>query len=157
MRQNRHLPKSQKGGAKSHGGATTRRAKAGDRPKVTTTKGRQPSKTAKKRGRKQAATRANAHRDASSQLNVKNAAGSRSEEEGMGIRNRLDEKYNNKLSHEETLHVMNNRSRPLEEIQAAEVATIVEESGAQEAVKMKSSEEIYRQTIANTKVPMLAT
>ena len=110
-------------------------------------------KSAKKRGRKKAATRANAHRDTSSLLNVKNTAGRQSEEREAGIRIRLEEKYNIKLSHEETLHVMNNRSRPHGEIQAAEVESIIAEAGLHGTrPESRSSEEAYRQTVANTKV-----
>ena len=76
-------------------------------------------------------------------------------EEEAGVRNSLEETYNNKLSHEETLHVMNNRSCPHEEIQAAEVETIIAEAGVQQTQSAPtSSEEKYRQTIANTKVPI---
>ena len=153
MSPHRHLPEFHAGGAKSQCRATTRRPKACDRPIVTPTKGSNSRKSDKKRGRRRAAARANAHRDTSSLFNDTNSTGAQTGERETEIRNRLEETYNNKLSHEETLHVMHNRSRPLEEIQATEVATIVEEAKQQGASnKPTSSEEAYRQTVATTKV-----
>ena len=142
MSPHRHLPEFHAGGAKSQCRATTRRPKACDKPIVTPTKGSNSRKSDKKRGRRRAAARANAHRDTSSLFNDTNSTGAQTGERETEIRNRLEETYNNKLSHEETLHVMNNRSRPLEEIQATEVATIVEEAKQQGASnKPKSSED----------------